>query len=99
MGPVISEVQCNMIMDYISKGKKTAKLITGGKRLERKGFFIEPTLFGDCTQDMEIVKDEIFGPVISTLRFNELDEAIDIANNSNYGLVGGVVTTDMKKAQ
>ena len=84
-------------MSYIEKGKQSAELITGGKRLDRDGFFVQPTLFGNCSTDMEIVKDEIFGPVLSTLKFKEIDEAISIANNTTYGLVGGVFSADSKK--
>jgi len=84
-------------MSYIEKGKKSAELICGGNRLEREGFFVEPTIFGNCNKDMEIVKDEIFGPVISVLKFNDLEEAISLANNTEYGLSGGVFSTDSKK--
>ena len=82
-------------MSYIKKGKESsAELICGGNQLEREGFFVEPTIFGNCTPDMDIVKNEIFGPVASVLRYKELDEAISIANNSKYGLAGGVFSAD-----
>ena len=82
-------------MSYIEKGKKSsAELICGGNRIEREGFFVEPTIFGNCTEDMEIVRDEIFGPVISVLKFNDIDEAIELANNTKYGLVGAVFSED-----
>jgi acyl-CoA reductase-like NAD-dependent aldehyde dehydrogenase len=65
-------------------------LVTGGNRIERAGYFIEPTLFSDCKDDMKIVKEEIFGPVITVLKFSDTEEVIKRANNSKYGLVGGV---------
>lgn len=70
-------------MGFIERAKSTsAELICGGNKLDRKGFFIEPTIYGNCTQEMEIVKDEIFGPVTSVLKFSDLEESIQIANNS-----------------
>ena len=81
-------------MSYIEKGKKSANLICGGHQLDRAGYFIEPTIFADCTADMEIVNNEIFGPVLSVLKFDELEEAVSLANNSSYGLVSAVFTTD-----
>ena len=84
-------------MSYIEKGKQKAELITGGNRIDREGFFVEPTLFGDCKPDMEIVADEIFGPVQSVMRYSDLDEAIALANNTQYGLVGAVFSADTKK--
>lgn len=85
-------------MKYIKLGKESsAELICGGNRLDRPGFFIEPTIFSNCTQDMEIVQDEIFGPVTSVLKFSEAEEALSIANNTEYGLVGSVFSEDAKK--
>ena len=82
-------------MSYIDKGKKSkAELICGGNRLDREGFFVEPTIFGNCSNDMEICRDEIFGPVISVLKFNDLDEAIGLANDTPYGLFGAVFSAD-----
>lgn len=81
------------VLNYIKKGKKEgAKLLTGGKRIGDKGFFVETTVFADVTDDMTIAKEEIFGPVMSILKFKHIDEVIQRANSSNYGLVSGVVT-------
>ena len=87
------------ILNYIKIGKKQgATLLCGGKRLKRDGYFVETTIFGDVTDDMTIAREEIFGPVMSILKFKDLDEVIRRANDSNYGLVGGVVTQNLETA-
>jgi len=87
------------ILGYIDSGKKDgAKLLTGGKRHGNKGYFIEPTVFSDVKDDMKIAKEEIFGPVMSILKFKNIDEVIDRANNSHYGLAAGVVTRSVDNA-
>ena len=86
-------------MNYIDIGKKEgAKLLTGGNRVGKKGWFIEPTVFADVKDDMTIAKEEIFGPVMSILKFKNIDEVIERANNSNYGLGAGVVTKSIDNA-
>lgn len=102
-GPVISKAQQDKILGYIESGKaEGARLVTGGNKIDKPGFYVEPTIFADCTPDMKIVREEIFGPVISVLKFKSgegaVDEALAIANNSRYGLVGGVMTQDRNKA-
>lgn len=72
--------------------------MTGGKRVGNKGFFIEPTVFAGVTDDMTIAKEEIFGPVMSILKFKTIDEVIDRANKSEYGLGAGVVTRSVENA-
>jgi aldehyde dehydrogenase (NAD+) len=86
-------------MNYIDLGKKEgAKLLTGGKRVGNKGWFIEPTVFADVKDDMTIAKEEIFGPVMSILKFKNIDEVIARANKSEYGLGAGVVTKNVENA-
>lgn len=86
-------------MTYIDYGKKDgAKLEIGGKRWGTEGFFIEPTVFSGVTDEMRIAKDEIFGPVQSILKFKTLDEVIDRANATNYGLAAGVFTSNINNA-
>lgn len=98
-GPIVSKRQMETILNYIEIGKKSgAQIACGGKRLDRPGYFIEPTVFVDANNDMQSVREEIFGPVLSVLKFSDLDQALDIANDSVYGLAGGVFTQDMKKA-
>jgi len=89
----------NKILGYISTGKKEgAKLLTGGSRVGNKGYFVEPTVFADVKDDMTIAKEEIFGPVMSILKFKDIDEVIKRANNSHYGLAAGVVTKSVDNA-
>ena len=87
------------VLNYIDIGKKEgATLVTGGNRLDREGFFVEQTIFTDVTDDMTIAKEEIFGPVMSIMKFKTIEEAIQRANNSRYGLVSGVVTQSLDSA-
>lgn len=72
--------------------------MTGGKRVGNKGWFIEPTVFADVNDEMTIAKEEIFGPVMSILKFKDVNEVIDRANNSHYGLAAGVVTRNIDNA-
>ncbi|XP_014665489.1 PREDICTED: LOW QUALITY PROTEIN: aldehyde dehydrogenase, mitochondrial-like [Priapulus caudatus] len=98
-GPQIDKEQHDKILKYIDLGKKEgAKLLTGGGRCGSKGFFIEPTVFGDVTDGMTIAKEEIFGPVQQLMRFDTMDELYERANNTMYGLAAAVFTKDMDKA-
>jgi aldehyde dehydrogenase (NAD+) len=98
-GPQVDLDQFNKVMGYIDAGKKeNAKLLTGGHRVGDKGYFIEPTIFGDVQDNMKIAKEEIFGPVLSILRFKDLDEVVERANKSLYGLAAAVWTKDITKA-
>jgi aldehyde dehydrogenase (NAD+) len=98
-GPQIDKTQFDKILGYIEKGKNEgAKLLTGGKRVGNKGYFIEPTVFADVNDDMVIAKEEIFGPVMSILKFKDTDEVIARANNSEYGLGAGIVTRSIDNA-
>ncbi|MBY7144291.1 aldehyde dehydrogenase family protein [Virgibacillus sp. NKC19-3] len=103
MGAIVSEKQMERIVEYIRIGKEEgARIACGGKRIERdgmeKGFFIEPTVFVDVTSDMRIVKEEIFGPVVTIQTFKDETEAIKIANDTVYGLAGAVFSSDQDKA-
>ncbi len=99
-GPQVSQEQTDRIMGYISAGQKEgAKCVTGGKRMDRAGYFIEPTIFDNVKDEMSIAREEIFGPVLSVLRFSDVDEAIRRGNNTMYGLAASVWTKDFAKAQ
>jgi len=81
----------NRILNYIDIGKKEgAEVVAGGVRADRDGYFVEPTLFAGCNNDMRSVREEIFGPVLSVLKFNGIEEALEIANDSPYGLTGSI---------
>jgi aldehyde dehydrogenase (NAD+) len=98
-GPQVSGEQLDKILHYVDLGKKQgAKLVTGGRRSGDKGFFVEPTIFDDVRDDMAIAKDEIFGPVVSVLPFDSVDEAVSRANRTSYGLAAAVWTKDIDKA-
>ncbi len=98
-GPQVSEEQFNRILGYIESGKKDgAKLLTGGGRCGTKGYFIQPTVFEGVRDEMKIAKEEIFGPVMSILKFKDIDDAIARGNRTMFGLAAAVWTRDIKKA-
>src|SRR6266581_4623881 len=98
-GPQVDQDQFNKVMSYIDAGKKEkAKLVTGGNRVGDKGYFIEPTVFADVQDHMKIAREEIFGPVMSILKFKDLNEVVERANKSLYGLAAAVWTKDITKA-
>ena len=101
MGAIVDEVQTNRVMGYIEAGKEAgAKLRMGGRqvRQESGGYYIEPTIFDDVDNDMSIAQEEIFGPVLSTISFKDVEEAIAIGNATVYGLAAGVWTRDLTTA-
>lgn len=103
LGPVISKTQQERVRSYIQKGiEEGADLLCGGAEQPdelRKGFFIKPTVFGNVTQDMTIAREEIFGPVLSIIKYKDEEDAIRIANDTIYGLSSGVWTSDQDRAR
>jgi aldehyde dehydrogenase (NAD+) len=103
MGPCINEQQLKTVMSYVEIGKNEgAKLLTGGNRLDNgaysKGWFHAPTVFGDCAPNMRIAQEEIFGPVVSVIPIESLEQAIDVANGVPYGLSASIYTRDVNRA-
>jgi len=102
-GALISKKHQDLVMGYIEKGKaEGATLLTGGTTLQPddapNGYFVAPTIFTDCSDDMTICREEIFGPVMSILTFNDEDEVIGRANNTPLGLAAGIMTKDVQRA-
>lgn len=99
VGPLVNKAAQDKVKRYVEIGKEEgAKLLIGGKIPKREGFFFEPTLFTDCTTDMRIAQEEIFGPVVSLIPVKDFDEAIDAMNSIEYGLSSAIYTNDMRKA-
>jgi aldehyde dehydrogenase (NAD+) len=98
-GPQVDDVQFEKVMSYILAGKtEGASLVAGGNRVGNRGFFIEPTVFADVKDDMKIAKEEIFGPVMSIMKFNDVEEVVERSNRTEYGLAAAVWTRDISKA-
>ncbi len=98
-GPMVSENQMNIALSYIEKGKaEGARLVYGGERVEGDGFYMQPTVFADVTDDMTIAREEIFGPVMSVLDFDTEEEVLARANETEFGLAAGVFTNDLTRA-
>ncbi|VAW34877.1 Aldehyde dehydrogenase B [hydrothermal vent metagenome] len=100
MGPLIHKAQMEKVLEYIKIGKEQGgRLVTGGRQLTEgdyaKGFFVEPTVFADVTQDMRIAREEIFGPVVSVIKARNLTEAVAMANDSDYGLSAAIFSQDV----
>jgi betaine-aldehyde dehydrogenase len=99
MGPLISEAQMQRVLRYIAIGRaEGAELVAGGERLNRPGFFVQPTVFAGVTDAMTIAREEIFGPVMCVLDFDTEDEAVARANATDFGLAAAVFTRDVSRA-
>jgi 1-pyrroline-5-carboxylate dehydrogenase len=97
MGPVISQSAMKTILDYIEVGKKEGNLLTGGKRAAGDGFFIEPTIIADVDPKARLAQEEVFGPVLAVIKAKNYEQALDIANNTEFGLTGAVYSKNPEK--
>jgi 1-pyrroline-5-carboxylate dehydrogenase len=93
MGPVINQGAMQSILNYIEIGKREGRLITGGERAPGDGYFIQPTVIADIAPAARLSQEEVFGPVLAVVKAKDFDDALAIANNTEYGLTGSVYTT------
>jgi aldehyde dehydrogenase (NAD+) len=98
MGPLNHEEHLEKVLEYVEIGKREATLETGGRALDGPGNFVAPTVFSDAENDMRIAQEEIFGPVLTVIPFSGEDEAVELANDVEYGLAGGVFSSDITRA-
>ena len=99
MGPLISDEQFAKVLGYLESGREAgAEAVVGGGRVGERGYFVQPTVLTNTTGDMKVVQEEIFGPVVCAMPFDDPDEILPIANDTNYGLAAGVFTRDISKA-
>jgi len=96
IGPLVDDIQFKRVLEYIEHGKKEgAKVEVGGSRVGDKGYFVQPTLFTDVKDDHKIAQEEIFGPVVSVFKFKTIDEVVERANNTEFGLAAAVHTKNV----
>jgi 1-pyrroline-5-carboxylate dehydrogenase len=99
MGPVVSERAMQTISRYIETGKREGRLIIGGERAGENGYFLQPTVIADVAPDAVIAQEEIFGPVLAVIKARDYDHALEIANNTEFGLTGAVYSKDERKLE
>ncbi len=99
MGPLVSEEQLNRVCEYLDSGiSEGAKAMVGGKRHGDQGYFVKPTVLVNTREDMRVIREEIFGPVVAAIPFADPEEVITRANDTVYGLAAGIWTSDISKA-
>ena len=99
MGPLISDEQFDKVLGYLDSGRDAgAEAVVGGHREGDRGYFVQPTILTNTSNDMKVVREEIFGPVVCAIPFDSPEEIVPVANDTNYGLAAGVFTRDISKA-
>ncbi|MGE6611130.1 L-glutamate gamma-semialdehyde dehydrogenase [Peribacillus sp. NPDC076916] len=96
MGPVIDQAAYDKVMSYVEIGKEEGKIVAGGEGDNSKGFFIQPTIIADVDENARVMKEEIFGPVVAFCKAKDFNHAIEIANNTDYGLTGAVISNNIE---
>jgi len=101
MGPVVNEGALKTIQEYIVSGKEEGRLVAGGEVIDtpEKGYFVQPTVIADVSPDARISLEEIFGPVLAIIKARDYDDALAIANNTEFGLTGAVYSSDHEKLE
>jgi 1-pyrroline-5-carboxylate dehydrogenase len=99
MGPVVSETAMKTIFGYIDLGKKEGKLLIGGERAPGDGYFVQPTVIADVNQKARIAQEEVFGPVLAVIKAKDFDQALEIANDTEFGLTGAVYSRNPQKIE
>ncbi len=99
MGPVVSESAMNGILNYIDVGKKEGKVVVGGKRAAGDGYFVQPTIIANVAPKARIAQEEIFGPVLTVIKAKDFDDALRIANDTEFGLTGAVYSKNKAKLE
>ncbi len=99
MGPLIDQAAVDKALGYIDIGKKEGSLLCGGERIDKDGFYIQPTIFGEISPDARLAQEEIFGPVLSLIRVADFEEALQIANATEYGLTGAVYSKNRARLE
>jgi 1-pyrroline-5-carboxylate dehydrogenase len=99
MGPVINGRARDTILNYIETGKQEGRMVTGSEPIDAEGFFIRPTIIADVDPTARIFQEEIFGPVLAVTKAKDFDQALEFANDSEYGLTGAVFTSDPAKIE
>jgi 1-pyrroline-5-carboxylate dehydrogenase len=99
MGPVVNQSAYETMLRYIEVGKQEGRLVAGGRAVEtaEKGYFIEPTIFADIAPNARLAQEEIFGPVLAVIRSRNFEHALEIANNTEYGLTGALYSSSREK--
>src|SRR5262249_50022924 len=99
MGPVVSETAMKGVLGYIDLGKKEGRLLLGGERAPGEGYFVQPTIIVDVHPKARIAQEEIFGPVLAVIKAKNFDHALEIANNTEFGLTGAVYSRNQEKLE